>query len=388
MCPGGVAERRLPWWTRGLMAAGTPAPLLPDYTGGGLTAVLPALLGHHDMPAMPTEVADAQSVVLLIVDGLGWNQLQDRAGVAPTLAAMAGGAITSVAPTTTATALTSIATGCTPGEHGVVGYRTFIGGEVTNMLRWWGDVSGDRRRRLQPSEVQCVPPFLGQRVPYVTASELIGSAFSDAHLRGGEPHGYRSPSSLPVVVSDLIESGHRFVHAYYAGVDKIAHERGFGAFYDAELALADRMVRELLERLPSDCALVVTADHGQVEVGDSIVHPSTDLLSCVAEQSGEGRMRWFHARPGAERDVFAAAAEEFATTGWVLSREQVVADGWFGPSITDGVAARLGDVVVAAHAAVSYDDPDDGGPFDLVCRHGSLTPDEMLVPLIAARGER
>jgi len=72
----------------------------------------------------------------------------------------------------------------------------------------------------------------------------------------------------------------------------------------------------------------------------------------------------------------------------VLSREQVVADGWFGPSITDGVAARLGDVVVAAHAAVSYDDPDDGGPFDLVCRHGSLTPDEMLVPLIAARGER
>ena len=126
------------------MAAGTPAPLLPDYTGGGLTAVLPALLGHHDMPAMPTEVADAQSVVLLIVDGLGWNQLQDRAGVAPTLAAMAGGAITSVAPTTTATALTSIATGCTPGEHGVVGYRTFIGGEVTNMLRWWGDVSGDR----------------------------------------------------------------------------------------------------------------------------------------------------------------------------------------------------------------------------------------------------
>ena len=57
-------------------------------------------------------------------------------------------------------------------------------------------------------------------------------------------------------------------------------------------------------------------------------------------------------------------------------------------SMIDAVAARLGDVVVAAHSPVSYDDPDDSGPFDLICRHGSLTSDEMLVPLVGARGRR
>lgn len=370
------------------MASTPPEPMLPDYDGGGLTAIVPALLGHREMAGMPSAVNDARAVVLLVLDGLGWNQLEQRRDLAPELSSLQGAAITSVAPSTTATALTSIATGCTPGEHGVVGYRTLLGGEVTNMLRWWGDDTGDRRRRMLPAEVQSVPPFLGERIPYVTANELIGSAFSEAHLRGGDPHGYRALSSMPVIVAELIASGHRTVHAYYAGVDKVAHERGFGDYYDAELRTADRLVGDLLDVLDSDCALVVTADHGQVDVGDAIIHPSADLLSLTAEQSGEGRMRWFHARPGAEDELLAAAREEFAATGWVRSRAEVIAHGWFGPTMIDAVAARLGDVVVAAHSPVSYDDPDDSGPFDLICRHGSLTPDEMLVPLVGARGRR
>src|ERR1700720_4227233 len=101
----------------------SPAPLLPDYGGACISSVVPALLGtRRDWPWLP--------------DGLGWEQLRERTALAPFLTSMAGGAITSVAPTTTATALTSITTGLTPAEHELVGYRVRVGSDVLNVLRW------------------------------------------------------------------------------------------------------------------------------------------------------------------------------------------------------------------------------------------------------------
>lgn len=367
---------------------GAGAPILADYRGPNVCGIIPALLGgtRPDPPDwFPAPVIDAEAVVLVVLDGLGWEQLRDRPTVAPTLATMVGGPITTVAPSTTATALTSIATGLTPAEHGIIGYRTLLGGEVTNMLRW---MSGDRDRRhdAPPSSVQPSPAFCGQRVPVVTAQELTATPFSEAHLRPGEMIGYRAMSSLPVLVAQRIADGATFVHAYYAGVDRIAHERGFGDFYDAELAAADAMVADLLSRVGPGTAVLVTADHGQVDVGDRVIEPSRALLEHVALQSGEGRMRWFHAERGAAADLLAAAEAEFSATGWVRSREQVIDERWFGNAMSTPVASRLGDVVVAARDDVSYVDPADTGPFELVCRHGSLTAAEMYVPLIAARG--
>ena len=176
------------------------------------------------------------------------------------------------------------------------------------------------------------------------------------------------------------------MHAYYPGVDKIAHERGFGEFYDAELACADRMVDDLLNRLPRDAVVLVTADHGQVEVRDRLLYPSDDLLRLIELQSGEGRMRWMHARPGAEVELFEAACEEFGGVAWVRRRSEAIAEGWFGPHFPAPMNGRLGDVVIAPFAPVSLFEEADSGPFNLICRHGSLTEDEVLVPLIAGQG--
>jgi len=365
----------------------TPAtPVLPNYGGACLDGVMPVLTGSVPPPAwMPEALDGARAVVLLVLDGLGWLQLQDRRHALANLAALEGSPITSVAPSTTATALTTIATGLTPGEHGIVGYRMMVGGSILNSLRWFGP-SGDRRFDAPPAEIQPHPPFLGSRVPIVTPSELIGSAFSEAHLRGAEAVGWRASSSVPVLVRGLLDEGRPLVYAYYAGVDKIAHERGLGAFYDAELRDADRLVGDLLDVLDADTALVVTADHGQVEVGDRIIEPSREILGLTSGQSGEGRMRWFHAKRGATAELFDAVQSELGSTGWVRTIEEVIAEGWFGPRVPPPVRARLGDVVVAAYEPVSYHDPDDSGPFELICRHGSLTAEEMLVPLIAARG--
>lgn len=363
-------------------------PDLPDYAGACVSNIVPALLGPNalaELPSwMPEPVAGADQVVLLVVDGLGWEQLRERPLVAPTLFGLAGRAIHTVVPSTTATALTSITTGLAPGEHGVVGYRLEVRGEVLNVLRWT-TAAGDARRRVPPRELQPVPPFLGANVPVVTKAEFAGTGFTLAHLSGARHAGWRMPSTLVAEIRRQLALGERFVYAYYDGVDKVAHEYGLGEFYDAEVAAADRLVAEVLATLPEGAVLVVTADHGQVDVGPNIVPLGLGVVPLVALQSGEGRFRWLHAVPGASDALFDAATDAHADVAWVVTLEQVRDEGWLGPRLTSAAAGRLGDVALVAREAISFDDPADSGPFELISRHGSVTPAEMQVPLLAGR---
>jgi Type I phosphodiesterase / nucleotide pyrophosphatase len=364
-------------------------PMLPDYAGANVRGITPALLvpRRGALPNwIPEVVHGAKQVVLLVLDGLGWEQLRAREALCPTLSAMSGGAITTVVPSTTATALTSITTGLTPSEHGIIGYRFDVGGEVLNVLRW-NTPSGDARRSHDPTQVQPFDAFLGEHVPVVSKIELESSGFTAAHLRGSRPVGWRTMSNLPVIVGQLLRAGERVVYAYYDGVDKIAHERGFGPFYDAELRGTDRLVADVIDVLPPGAALLVTADHGQVQVGTNLVTPAPELLRMTKGASGEGRFRWLHAKPGAAGELLAAATEAHADVAWVVSRSETIEGGWFGPVVSAPTAARLGDVALVAREPVSFDDPADSGPYSLVCRHGSLTSAEMLVPLLAARAD-
>jgi predicted AlkP superfamily pyrophosphatase or phosphodiesterase len=366
-------------------------PVLPDYGGACLSSVVPALFDRFspDAPSwLPAPARGARQVVLLVLDGLGWEQLQADAIHVPTVAAGQGGPITSVVPTTTATALTSITTGRPPADHGVVGYRVRVDGddghgdEVMNVLRW-RPPPGDMRRRRPAGTFQTVPPFRGLAVPAVTRSEFASTGFTAAHLAGARLVGWSVPSTLVVEVRRLLGEGEPFVYAYYDGLDKVAHERGLGEYYAQELRTVDRLVGDLVEALPAGAALVVTSDHGQVEVGTSARLPGPDLLAGVELLSGEGRFRWLHARPGATADVAAAGEEAHGDEAWVRTREQIVDEGWFGGPITKEVAHRLGDVALVARAPVAFLDPADTGETRLLARHGSLTTAEMYVPLVA-----
>src|SRR5690606_38044252 len=161
------------------------------------------------------------------------------------------------------------ATGLPPGEHGVVGYRVAVDGEVLNILRW-STPDGDARRRIDPEAFQPNAAFAAQRPSVVTKAEFASSGFSGAHLCEVRFNGYRVPSTLVTEVGRLLRGGESFVYAYYDGVDKVAHEYGLGEHYDAEVVAADRLVADLRAVLPEGAALVVTADHGQVHVGDDI----------------------------------------------------------------------------------------------------------------------
>jgi len=364
----------------------TEQPIFPDYGGANVRAIVPTLLAPNGAAGrewMPAPVLTARQVVLLVLDGLGWEQFIEHRQQMPTLATFQGGPITTVAPSTTATALTSITTGLTPGEHGLVGYRMEIGGEILNVLRW-GTPSGDARRKHEPSRLQPFTPFMGQPVPVVTKADFERTAFTEAHLRGGRLVGWRAASSLAVTVGELLRAGEPLIYAYYDGIDKIAHERGFGPYYEAELRSTDDIVEQVLEQLVDGAVLLVTADHGQVDVGPNDVALSEDVSKLIRNLSGEGRFRWLHARPGAGAELLAAARATHGDVAWVMSRQEMVDGGWFGPVVSPPVAARLGDVALMPKVPISFVDSADSGPYSLVCRHGSLTSAEMLVPLLAS----
>lgn len=295
---------------------------------------------------------------------------------------MSGGPITSVAPTTTSAALTSISVGCPPGQHGVVGYKISLPGDgVLNVLRW--RVS-DNGASVDPTIVQPLTPFAGREIPVVTKAFFAGTGFTTAHLRGARFVGWTQPSAIAVEVGRLLAAGEEIVYAYYDGIDHVAHETGLDDHYDAELAWADRLVDDIAAVLPKGAALVVTADHGQVHVGENVRSLDGDITAACTHRSGEARFLWLHA-PQCTSDVLVRARELYGEVAWVLSRDEVIASGWLGP-VSPDFAGRLGDVAVVAHEPFGFVD-EGAEPHEarLVGRHGSLTADEMLVPFVMHR---
>lgn len=371
----------------------TAGPVLPDYDGASLPGLVPALLrAPGDRPPwLPAPLAEARQVVLLVIDGLGWHQLTTRLGLAPHLAAMVGGPITSVVPTTTATALTSIAVGSRPAAHGVVGFRVRVRpdgdgpDEVLNVLGWRTG-AGDARERVDPAGFQPLPAFGGRPVPVVSRREFGGTGFTDAHLRGGRLAGYLVTSGIAVEVGRALAAGESLVYAYYDGLDKTAHVTGLGEHYDAELAAIDGLVADVAARLPAGAALAVTADHGQVDVGSMGRTLPPELVQRAALVSGEARFRWLHARPGEAGELADACREWAGEDAWVRTVDELDADRWYGGPLDERCRSRLGDVALVARGRAAFLEGDQNLEHRMISMHGSLTADEMWVPLLAAAG--
>jgi predicted AlkP superfamily pyrophosphatase or phosphodiesterase len=310
--------------------------------------------------------------------------LHEHRAVAPALAALTGGPVPTVVPSTTAAALTSITTGTAPAEHGVVGYRMRTGGQVLDVLRW----QVPRGHAPDPAEIAPLEPFLGKEIPVVTRGEFIRTGFTAAHMRGARFVGWRTTSTLIAQCRRLVGAGERLVYAYYDGIDRVAHEFGIRDEYlVGEIVATDRLVADLVGALPGDCTLLVTADHGQVHIGRDGWLALDGLAPVIDGYAGDGRFRYLYAKGGAARELHEAALDRLGDVAWVFTREQLVDEGWFGPDPpSTAVARRIGDVVLAARGSAAFTDPTHLKETGLVAGHGSLTRAEMLVPLLAARG--
>lgn len=327
--------------------------------------------GERNALALPP-VAGA---IVLLVDGLGAAQLGQRAGHARTLAGATGGSIDAGFPSTTAVALASLTTGELAGAHGIVGYDAFVpGAGVRNQLRDWGGA-------MDPAAWQR-SPTLFERVPAIAIGEPkhAASGFTRAVLRGAEYRGGQSVADRFALARDAARE-RALVYLYVPELDRAGHEAGWQSpEWTDELERLDGAVAELVAALPRDVGLIVTADHGMVDVdptGHLIVPP--ELLEPIGHVAGEPRCLQLQVDGDAD-----AAAEAWRAwlrdAAWVATRAEVAAAGWLG-DVDAEVEPRLGHVFVAARKrfAIYVDEADPGR--GMVGQHGSLTQDELRVPL-------
>ncbi len=375
---------------------------MPRYGTASLAELLPSVLAALGVPGPdPLGLADGplagvRRVVVLLVDGLGYHLLPAAASVAPTLAAVRAGScatlsvLTSGFPSTTPTSLVTLGTGAPPGQHGVVGFTVLIPGTERTITHITWDDSVDPRA-WQPLDTQFDRATAAGLPTFVTGpSKFAGSGLTVAAYRGAT---YRpvpdAPDTPSAVLAALTGADRALVYAYHPDVDRAAHLYGPGSpeWYDS-VAGADRLIAGVAARLPDDAALVVTADHGMVSVGEPDrvdIDATAGLLQGTRVVTGEPRARYVHTRPGAAGDVLVAWREILGTRAVVVSRAEAVDAGWYGP-VTAAAAARIGDVVAVAtgrYALVrTITEPFESG---LLGYHGSLTSAELEVPLVVLR---
>ncbi|MDQ3932835.1 MAG: alkaline phosphatase family protein [Actinomycetota bacterium] len=383
--------------SQSLAAAKLPGP--PRYGSASLADVAPALLDALGIPgANPFGFEPTRQACLLLIDGLGFELLTRHRRVAPFLASTCRVPIDAPYPTTTVASLASITTGRPPGEHGLLGPTVALpdSDRPMNVLKWRLHGTGpdlDLTEVISPERFQPMPTVLerasaaGLDPITVGPGEHERSALSRAVLRGSS---YVSVSSLAELVdasSRTVLSGRRFVYAYHGGLDQIGHRDGVRSErWREELAGIDVAVAALVERLPAETLLVVIGDHGMVDIdAEGIVDVAHEpaLLDGVRLLAGEPRLRHVHARNGAEQDVLDAWRERLGGRAWILTREQALEEGWFGPTVFESARARIGDIVVAAHLGLAILQSDlDPHQAALVGHHGSITDAERLVPLV------
>jgi hypothetical protein len=352
-----------------------------------LAEVLPGCLDALEGRRGRLGLAPVEHALVLLVDGLGLAVLTARRGHARTLASRLDRdpAIAAPFPSTTAAALASLATGTDPGRHGLVGY-TAPGpdGRVVNHLSAWDDGT-------LPPEWQRMPTVFERAAAAGHRSIAIGpprfreSGFSAAVLRGTEYLDGASIAERLDRAREALAGPSALVYLYVPELDTAAHARGWESdAWVAALEELDGALAAFLPALRQRDGLVVTADHGVVDVppGEQvIVDPA--LLGDVAQVAGEPRCLQLHLHGGADPDAVAAAwrAHE-GRRAWVATRDEAIAAGWFGEVVEPEVAVRIGDVLVAARARTAYYvDPADRGR-RMIGQHGSLSSDELGIPLL------
>jgi Type I phosphodiesterase / nucleotide pyrophosphatase len=368
-------------------------PTVPSYGVAALADLSSSMLASLDPNAPESQnvlgLPSTRRACLLIVDGLGWELLRDHPAVAPFLSELARNSrpITAGFPSTTVTSLGSICTGRPPGQHGILGYQVIIPGEnrLLNGLRW--------DSRIDPRQWQPLPTVYeraaaaGIAAVHVAQGAFRGTGLTVATMRGAD---FRPADSMGALAAQaataLRENDRAFVTVYHGDLDGTGHVFGVGsdAWYN-QLAHVDKLAEQLAGALPSGTCLHVTADHGMVDIGPEDkfdVDEHSDLRSGLALLGGEPRARHLYARRGAAADLLAAWRETLGDRAWVMSRDEAIKEGWFGP-VDAAMTSRIGDVVAApagSFAIVSTKaEPRESA---LTGMHGSLTPSEQLVPAL------
>lgn len=423
-----------------MTAAGAPAPL-PHLRqvlgaaarGAGLTlapvrapGVLSDAEAHRAATSWGLLEADgsgARGTVVVLVDGLGLEQLQQRCGHAPTLrswyAAAQSGPVgpraTTCCPSTTAAALTTLGTSALPGATGMVGYavlnprlgRNLPAGTIPHheqnlcLITWEGQAPNPRAWQDVPTIFERLErpegpggPSRGS-VPLAVSigpARFAGSGLTEAGLRGAKHLGANAMESRPALAAHALRQGVPLVYLYVGELDHTGHSHGWrSAQWLTQLERLDAAMAELMRRVPRGTRIILTADHGMVDTDRSHrIDVSSDpvLARDIVAVAGEPRLTQLYV-PGSDADLAAEVARRWREhlgprALWVGTQQE--ADAHLGP-LGERAQSVLGDVLVAMNDTWVVVDPrvHTEAAIAMPGVHGSLTPAEMRIPLLITR---
>jgi hypothetical protein len=374
----------------------------PDYSGGSLANLMSSIVAARGGKALHSplrdvrtaELQDARNIVLLIIDGLGDNYLMRR-GAGSELGRRRRAALTSVFPSTTASAITTSYTGCTPLEHGLTGWFTYFGeaGCVSAALpfRSRGDHLPLARRGVTPDQIYTAKALfedLPVRSIVVTYKEIIDSEYNVRHCRGAQRLACETLDELVSQVEAAVKSGadRKFIYAYWPVYDMVSHRHGAESTAAFEqFGKIDEAFGRLIARLrATESAVIATADHGFIDVApeEAFELPASLASSLRFPLCGERRVAYCHVHD--ERSFIEKAKDWLGERADVVASRSLVEEGWFGPGTAHPrLAERVGDVALVMRGHYTVKDWTPGESRHLhIGNHGGTSEDEMRIPLV------
>jgi hypothetical protein len=360
-----------------------------------LQSCLLALSGESNRLAL----SPVQHAVVVLVDGLGVEALRARSGHARMMSAALTprSAIHSGFPTTTAAAIATLTTGAMPGQHGLVGYSVLdaANNRIVNQLTGWDD-------RLDPFTWQRLPTIFERANAVGIAAAAIGpgryrdSGYTKAVLRGAEYDGAQQITDRMMRAAERASRGPAgLTYVYVPELDIAAHAHGWQSrpWFEA-LEEVDEALRKLSAVLSPTTGLIVTADHGVIDV-EPHAHVLIDSVPALTDGvrfvAGDPRCLQLHIEPDASVEERARLVDSWrlaeSSRAWVATRDEAIEAGWFG-EVAPEVRPRIGDILVAARKNVAYYDARDTASTarSMVAQHGSWSQAETRVPLLRFGG--
>ncbi len=362
-----------------------------------LADVLTSSLDAVCARANPLGLPSVRKAVVILADGLGVSSIRARTGHARFLSSRLNKSsiIDGVFPATTAAGIATLTTGVEPGQHGLVGYQVLDGAHdrVVNQLTGWDDgmqpATWQRARTVfDRAADENVPSFA------IGPARFVASGFTQAVLRGAHYVAANSIADRFVAARRILDDNPTaLIYLYVAELDVAAHAHGWESDrWLAQLETLDSEVSSFASTLRSDEGLLLTADHGVIDVPESkhvLFDTDPSLIAGVRHLAGDPRCVQLYLEPRQSEVTADALADAWRASqgdqAWVYTRAQAVAAGLYG-RVAEDVLPRIGDVIVAARKSIAYYDsrPANQKARGMIGQHGSLTDEEVRVPLIRA----
>ena len=324
---------------------------------------------------------------LILIDGMGQDAVNKYGDQFPIFEELKNvRTIYTNFPSTTATSLSTLGTGVLPGVHGMLGYTVRVprsDNRLLNALKW--------DERVDPVMWQKVPTLFeravlsGVSVTHVAAKRYEGSGFTQAALRGAKYVGANGIDEMVTAVSSALVAQPSFVYTYLNTLDSAGHSDGVGSDkWLTALAQISEFITKVKESVPTGTRIWITSDHGMVNSTKQIIlGQDNDLLENVLLIGGEPRARHIYINEGAQEETVAKWREFLGNSAKVFSKSEAIADGLFGPVVSEDASDRMGDLIAIANNDLILVDPARvREETSMVGHHGGITDIEVEIPLL------